>query len=273
MTELLVRLEKLQIAGNNALPSDAPRTDFIIVGHSFGAAAVYSAVCQVVTERFVDTVQSSRPLKPLGDQVILLSPAFEASRHYNLNELAVSISQYPTNQRPVLSMFTSEGDWATHYAFPDGRFLATLFQRFRHDQPQRRANLQTVGWFDPFITHRLIYDANVKAGKTGHSTLNPQTGTHQLHQEPGLRKSVENVGAQREKWHPNAPAPAVYSFDDCTLEPRGSFRPGDPFLIVSVDKKIMSGHDDITNPVLINFLREFIAFCQAGPVQGAQSSQ
>ena len=35
----------------------------------------------------------------MGDVVILLNPAFEASRHYNLNELAVSISQYPEAQR------------------------------------------------------------------------------------------------------------------------------------------------------------------------------
>ena len=63
----------------------------------------------------------------------------------------------------------------------------------------------------------------------------------------------------------DATAPATYSFDDCTLNPKASFRPGDPFMIVSVDKKIMSGHNDITNPVLINFLREFVLFCQTNP--------
>jgi hypothetical protein len=31
---------------------------------------------------------------------------------------------------------------------------------------------------------------------------------------------------------------------------------------VSVDKKIMKDHDDIDNPVLINFLGEYILFCQ-----------
>ena len=29
----------------------------------------------------------------------------------------------------------------------------------------------------------------------------------------------------------------------------------------------MSGHNDIANPVLINFLREFILFCQPSPMQ------
>jgi len=42
---------------------------------------------------------------------------------------------------------------------------------------------------------------------------------------------------------------------------------GDPFLIVSVDKKIMKDHDDIANPVIINFLGEFILFCQSDPLE------
>jgi hypothetical protein len=117
MTELLVDLENLQKAANKTIRPDAPRTELIIVGHSFGGAAVSSAISQVVTERFVDTIKHDRPLKPLGDVVILLNPAFEASRHYNLNELAVSIAHYPESQRPVLAIFTSKGDWATHYAF------------------------------------------------------------------------------------------------------------------------------------------------------------
>ena len=137
MTELLVELESLQQASNDSLATNAPRTELIIVGHSFGSAAVYSAISAIVTERFVDTVEHGEPLKPLGDQVILLNPAFEASRLYSLNQMAISIGQYPTNQRPVLSIFTSKGDWATHYAFPIGRFFSTIFEKNRDDQQKR----------------------------------------------------------------------------------------------------------------------------------------
>jgi hypothetical protein len=270
MTELLAVLENLQTASNKAMRPDAPRTELIIVGHSFGGAAVYSAISQIVTERFVDTIEHGVPLKPLGDVVILLNPAFEASRHYNLNELAVSISHYPESQRPVLAIFTSEGDWATHYAFPIGRFISTIFQKQRHDKPQGSANREAVGWFKPFITHDLVYDAQAKVNATDHTTLNPQTQEHQPHDQQKLQASIRNVHAQRQKWHPNAPSPATYSFDDCTLNPKASFRPGDPFMIVSVDKKIMSGHNDITNPVLINFLREFVLFCQSNPLEHEQ---
>src|ERR1017187_6797929 len=146
MTELLADLESIQEASNQTIRPYGPRTDLIMLGHSFGGAAVYSAISQIVTERFVDTIERGRPLKPGGDVVILLNPAFEASRHYNLNELAVSISQYPEAQRPVLAVFTPKGDWATHYAFPIGRFFSTIFEKHR-DKQQKAANRDAVGWF------------------------------------------------------------------------------------------------------------------------------
>ena len=261
LTELLVDLEGLQKDSNDSLVTNAPRTELIIVGHSFGGGAVYSAISEIVNERFVQTVKQGQVLKPLGDQVILLNPAFEASRHYTLNQMAVSIAQYPTNQRPVLSIFTSKGDWATHYFFPLGRFFSTWFEKER-DNEQKLANREAVGWFQPFITHDLDYNTNSEAQARGNSTFNPSTKKHELHGPDKLRASMNNVHEQRQKWHPNNLKAATYHFDDSILKPRVNFRPGDPILIVSVDKQIMKDHDDITNPVLINFLEEYILFCQ-----------
>ncbi len=273
LTRLLVELEQIQLDSNKALKNhpESPRTELVIIGHSFGAAAVYSAIGQILTERFVDS--SSRPhptrLKPLGDQVILLNPAFEASRHYDLNELATCLQHYPDDQRPVLSIFTSRTDWATHYAFPAGRFFDTLFENNRNSK-QKNAGLQTVGWFSDFVTHDLKYDAdhtNYPATQPTPrvSTLNPITRKHQLHAQPEMIQSVQNIRAQRQRWQPNADAPKDYYFDDTVLHPCAKYRPGDPFLIVAVDKQIMDGHNDITNPVLLNFLREYIQFCQVDP--------
>jgi hypothetical protein len=162
----------------------------------------------------------------------------------------------------VLSIFTSTGDWATHYAFPIGRFFSTIFEKNR-DALQKRAERDAVGWFPTFVTHDLLYNTNAEAMAGGNSTLNPATKQHELHDRDQLRASINNVHAQRAKWHPNNRTAATYYFDDSILQPRAHFRPGDPFLIVSVDKKIMKDHDDITNPVLINFLGEYILFCQS----------
>ncbi|HEY3854782.1 MAG TPA: esterase [Verrucomicrobiae bacterium] len=264
LTELLVELESLQQESNKGLPTNAPQSELIIVGHSFGGAAVYSAIGQIVTERFVDTIKNNTVLKPLGNQVILLNPAFEASRHYNLNQLAVSIEKYPTNQRPVLSIFTSKGDWATHYAFPIGRFFSTIFEKNR-DSQQTKAGRDAVGWFEPFVTHDLLYDTNAAAMGSGATTLNAATKKHELHGREKLQATINNAREQKKKWHPNTLDPQTYYFDDSILKPRSHFRPGDPFLVVSVDKTIMKDHDDINNPVLINFLGEYITFCRAQP--------
>jgi hypothetical protein len=262
MTELMVDLENLQQAGNASLASNAPPTELIIVGHSFGGAAVYSALSQIITERFVETIKNKKPLKPLGDQVILLNPAFEASRYFDLNQMALSISQYPTNQRPVLSIFTSEGDWATHYVFPIGRFFSTMFEKTR-DKRQKHANWDAVGWFTPYVTHYLIYDTNSIFSVAGNTTFSLNTNNPELKDTDRLRASYNNLQVQRDKWHPNAIVPKTYNFDDCILKPKPNYRPGNPFLVVSVDKKLMYDHNDITNPLIIHFLEQYILFCES----------
>lgn len=259
LTRLLVELEDLQKRSLDALPPDAPRTELIIIGHSFGGAAVYSALSQIIAERFVNSLEKGKRLKPLGDQVILLNPAFEAQRHYDLNQMAIAVDKYPPDQRPVLSVFTSKGDWATHDLFPIGRWFATLFQSNR-DPAQALAGRETIGWYRPFLTHELRYRASTTQPSSPTATFNPATAKHEYPDQPRMRASFERVKAERGKWRPNGPKAQTYSFDDAVLQPINGYRPGDPFLIVSVDPQIMADHDDITNPVLINFIREYIEF-------------
>lgn len=259
LTRLLIDLENLQKKSLDLPPKDPARTELIIIGHSFGGAAVYSALSQIITERFVDTVEQGKRLKPLGDQVILLNPAFEALRHYDLNQMARAIQQYPRDQRPVLSIFTTKGDWATHYMFPIGRFFDTLFEKNR-DAEQREAGLETVGWYKPFITHELAYDASASFASTQPASAAAATRPIMREHEDRLRRSIDNVKTQRHRWEPNAAKPKTYSFDGSVLRPVNGYRPGDPFLIVSVDRQIMADHNDITNPNLIRFIREYIQF-------------
>jgi hypothetical protein len=264
LTELLVDLENLQDKSNASLTTNAPRTELIIVGHSFGGAAVFSALGQIVTERFAETVKHGKVLKPLGDQVILLNPAFEALRYYDLNQMTRSITLYPASQRPVLSIFTSKGDWATHYFFPMGRFFSTVFQK-NSSQLQRAASLDAVGWFQPFVTHDLCYNTNAAALATNAPASNETAAASELRKAKQWRGFLQNIHEQRKKWHPNNTEAQTYYFvkSETILRPRdGHYRPGDPFLVVSVDKKIMKDHDDITNPRLISFLGEYILFCQ-----------
>jgi Alpha/beta hydrolase of unknown function (DUF900) len=263
LTELLENLESLQETSNESLPTNAPKTELIIIGHSFGGQAVYSAISQIVAERYVKTIEQGQPLKPLGDQVILLNPAFEASRYFDLYQMAHVSTNYPTNQLPVLSIFTSKGDWATHYAFPAGRFFSTLFESTR-DHEQTLSTREAVGWFQPFVTHDLNYEPLTNSFSeifTNHPTrLHGQFRNSEAQKK--FYAAFRKIREQRANWL-NRLSNSI-SFNGADLVPRASYITRNPFLVVSVDKKIMADHDDISNTNLINFLEQYIFFCDSG---------
>lgn len=252
MSKLLVDLETIQKDSLAKRVKDTPRTELIIIGHSLGAAAVYSALSQIVTERFINTVgniKTPTPLKPLGDQIIFLNPAFEAQRHYDLYQMGVDVTTYPKEQRPVLSVFTSQTDWATHYTFPISQYFSTLFQSDRNNE-QTKAGRETIGWYDTFVNYQLIYSNNISAtdGDEG-------------------PKAFDMVQAARKQWEDNGETPQTYELPNATLKPSGSgkYQARNPFLIVSVDPKMMDGHNDIDNTQLVRFLRDYIEFSRVDP--------
>jgi hypothetical protein len=93
-----------------------------------------------------------------GDMVVLLNPAFEASRYIPLRNAArlpagASIARY---QAPILVVITSRADWATRYAFPAGRLISTALQRPTSSSEQGKSIGHTPGHMDGLVTHELI---------------------------------------------------------------------------------------------------------------------
>lgn len=273
-TQVFTELEMMQDDFN--LRTNVPPTELIIIGHSFGGQLVFSAVSQVLTERLLLATRhkNPEPIRSLGNLVILLNPAFESSLYNNLISLATSPDiTYPTNQAPVLAIFTSKTDWATGIAFPVGRALSTwtedtrpstgtnevwLFNVPKSPTPdERRAILETLGHDSDYITYDLNY---TNYGPI--SSASPLTTAPRLLQDA---LATNNTA-------PSATNTVPYVFADsiggtnyaCILQPRTNtahaFKPGNPFLDVAVDKRIMNGHSDISNPVILNFLRDFILF-------------
>jgi hypothetical protein len=272
MTELMLDLAALQSASNQGLSTNSSQTKFIIVGHSFGADAVYNAISQILTEKFVNTIKQKPGalLKPLGDQVILLNPAFEAARFYDLEQLARSARDYSTNQRPIISVFQSRGDWATQTFFPIGQEIANVFEQNRSDL-QKESTRRSVGWFAPFITHDLDYNTNAIADP---SVSRPDAAAHhhELRTREKLPNAVENIIQQRKLWRSSATQNTNY-FGNCILTSRSSYEPRNPIVVVSVSTEIIKDHDDIGNPTLINFLQEYIPFCDDEPIASSSNSQ
>jgi len=168
LAEVLTKLEEVRNEANSAGDNSSK---LIIIGHSFGATAIYAALSQILAARFVrssDKPGQKTPIEGFGDLVVLISPAFEALSFTPLSDMSTERKEYPDSQLPVLAILTSENDWATRYAFPIGRAISTLFDRTEDKSRQDRfnpatskgevidenqANVTAVGHFEPYWTH------------------------------------------------------------------------------------------------------------------------
>jgi hypothetical protein len=259
LTELFVRLESLRDASRKRHSQDRLPTRLVIVGHSFGGAATYSALAPLFVERFVqslgETNQPSR-LRGFGDLVVLVNPAFEAARFHVLRDLAehqISFAHQPAN----IAIFTSKSDWATRAAFPVGRSLSTLFESYQHRE-QGSANLHAVGHFAPFVTHHLVPREPEAAPPPPAAAKPAPMPVRQV----TLDESYENIQAVREQMRPAEQSQVglrrKIRFSRTELQLTSPAQANMPLLVVQVDKRIIRNHGDINRPVFRDFLREFL---------------
>lgn len=242
LAELFVRLEDIRNNSEVLHQGDRKPTQLIIVGHSFGGAATYSALAPLLLERMIETVDSKgdahRP-RGFGNLVVLINPAFEAARYGVLQDVAEHTSFF-TNQPVSLAIFTSKADEATKVAFPLGRKVSTLFDRHQSEF-QKSANRTAVGHFAPYITHDLI--AVPKVAKDENEEA--ETSSDKV-----VQLKAENRISTKKK---------TVSFSSALLEPRNPDRnPFIPLYVVSVDKRIIPDHGTIDKKEFLNFLREFL---------------
>lgn len=251
LTDLMSRLETVQASHLKVYDADKSRlaqTKLIVVGHSFGGQVVYSALSQILVDRFTGGIDAMAP-KTFGDLVILVNPAFEASRFTTLHDLAGVRTWYADGQLPLVAIFTSETDLATKTAFPAGRNLSTIFEKYR-DGEQKKADRQTVGHFEPYRTHELRPRPDVEARAP-------------LALETDQQKAADfrTVTSLRQQWI-DLSSRSGWNLDlgGARLTHQGKTVPRNPLYVVAVDKGIIDGHSDIWNPRFLDFLRQFILF-------------
>lgn len=241
MAELLLRLEEISNVKNTQQPPVKSR--LVVVGHSFGGAAVYRATSQILADRFVNSrggKSSVDSAEGFGDLVVLLNPAFEALTYAPLYDLAQARCSYFDNQQPKLVVLTSEADKATKYLFPIGRIFSTFFETHgaieRNDcqrplsYSEGAADRRTVGHFEPLRTHELRPATMVKAAAYG---------------------DVRNI------WSQQQPGGAM-QFGSTELVSLDKTVVRNPYLNVKVDERLISDHNDIYRQEIMEFLRMLI---------------
>jgi len=280
-TQVFTELEQLQDELNDTnIRPNFQRTELVIIGHSFGGQLVYSAISQILIERLVQATSPDwkRQVRSIGDLVVLLNPAFEASQYNNLVSLATSSEiHYPPNQPPVLAILTSKTDGATGFWFHLGMWFSTLNEPTRpspgpkevwlfnvkKSQPKNEedAILESVGHDDDYIDYDLNYTNYSQSGfrlsTEGHglSALVPVGSPRNALLTNNVTENVTNL------------VPYVFVHSNGTNQyafvlqhRKNGFKAADPILDVAVDPHIMDGHGDIANTNLIQFLRDFILF-------------
>lgn len=250
--EVLVRTEELKALRHAVAPA-SDRTCVVLVGHSFGGGVLYSALADLLQERFVLT-EAPRgavgSVRGFGDLVVLINPAFEALQYATLRDMAAERGTYFSDQLPVLAVLTSESDDATEKAFPVGRFFSTLFEREREvERPnghmhatelvdQTAANRTALGHFDPYRTHRL--DAA--------PVPEPEDMAGYM---------AEEFYALSESWEQDRPGASI-RFPGSVLTRRDTTAERNPYLVIRVDDEIIPDHGHIDDLRVLMFLQQLI---------------
>jgi hypothetical protein len=227
--------------------SDPDQQDeFIAVGHSFGARLLYSATAQAL----VVASEMAHPGYPTGtyatfeglaNAVILLNPAFEASRYSAINDFSRNDESFSSTQAPLLITVSSNHDQATKYFFPIGQWLGLA----RTDREKT-----TLGNYDPFQTHVL-----------------KRSSKEDCLQERGVNN-----------YEPYYAAKLCLTRVSPITESETHFRHGgvtqeyNPFIVARTDESVIADHNDIWNPDFREWLTALIQSLQRKHAEVPKSS-
>lgn len=244
------------LRGLIAKTRENPRSQIIVIGHSFGGLITERALGPVlITEamRARTGTPAGSFLREAPDLVILVNPATNATRAlgdvWTLKESPDLVPRRTTifhrrrealTDTPLIVSLTSATDSATGVAFPLAEYLEGLFQSFR-------------GWDGTpmdgvFPTQRTVY-----AKTMGHL---PQIWSHDV----TFTELGQGGDADTEPARPcpdgesNAEICFVVGRDMFTMTPRSGRFNDSHYWIMQIPKTIVNGHSDVWNPVWVNML-------------------
>lgn len=315
LVETLARLKNLEwLVARGGQEDRAPSKDvfakcrMVCVGHSFGGAALYSAVAQPLEARFLEPYWDKRRfgtgsreektnrmdrVAGTGDLVVLINPAFEALPYRTLHHAMSTNTNvaYDQDQSVLMMVLQSRNDWPNHTALPVGQLLANRFMDWFPGRSQRREAEQrttAIGHFAGYHTHQLdlaedghhvvlkrdpaFFGYGLVKSEDGEDFPQPRQ-VKILEKDYHLASAFSNVRVQDLSDQDLQALPEMAGQPKLAAQKLGG--PGLlPFMVVSVDGKIINGHNGFWpvpagtdanggpkygNAAAYEFLRSFIA--------------
>lgn len=193
LTGFISRLENIVKPEKNYDSKD--NGTLILVGHSFGASALYSAVQTELLNRFYESlarqedncnkiINCDQKIQGFGDMIILLNPAIQALRFTPLREAVFKSANknkeiFKNNLHPNLIVIATDNDVPVRTLFPLGRKIAE-FKNHHGNTPIYKGNkgdfqvvdlweLNTtaIGQYEPYFTHWMTVENKIDIGDNG----------------------------------------------------------------------------------------------------------
>jgi hypothetical protein len=211
----------------------------VMIGHSFGGLITYSAVAQSLIE--AATTPAGELIPSFADLVLLVNPAFAATRYLPIYDQISGRHDFARDQPPIFVSVTAHNDWATGVMFPIATFIPTLSESARGWR-QRQAMLMTMGHLHWLRTYELTAPGvTTKANR-------------QRRFQPGVRG--------------RAAVPATLSVSDvelvrfrggAELQRLGGADPNNPYWVVGATPTVVDGHNGIWGEVFVEFVYDLVA--------------
>lgn len=266
---MLTSLDQFNAEKNALSSTEKSRNRLVVIGHSFGGAAVFTATAPILVDRLAKanvaniTGNPVPKIKSIGDLVVLINPAFEAMRFSTIHKLNAkysnktadgqAVSVLHGDQRPILVSLTSEADSATGLAFPAGRQLSTLFEGYSDDAPGlthegQLANITAVGHYEPYWTHRVSGKRNEPSSSLCESYIKPRSKIAAVDAKDAKLTGLMSLVAGEKS--------ASLTSSHAELLPGVASR--NVVWNVVTDKVFISGHNDIYGCAVAEFILELV---------------
>ncbi len=225
----------------------------ITIGHSFGGAALYSALKGVLATRFIQSrpFGTTKKVDGFGDLVLLMNPAFESLQYQSLFELSqYKCLPYPETQLPKFMVLASKEDKAVGITFQIGRAPYTLIENHEEKMAKRcsapndkkdeypviqwRADMIAIGHHKAYTSHKL------------------QNRTLPIVKNKALNSRAAWLDYQKRG---DEIMPVTNSVE---LKSTNKTLANNPYMSIFVIDDLIPGHNEIWNKKIVEFVSEMI---------------